>query len=76
VVHFLAMTKLSSGVGPISMGEALYQFISHTLCLQFYNAFATHFSLHQFGVATKGECETVIHGIGWFFSWTKQMPSI
>jgi hypothetical protein len=45
------------------MGEALYRLISCILCLQFCEAFATHFSPHQFGVVTKGGCETIIHGI-------------
>jgi hypothetical protein len=43
------------------MGETLYQLTSHTLCLQIYETFATHFSPHQFGIATKGGCEIVIH---------------
>jgi hypothetical protein len=33
------------------------------LCFQFRKTFATFFSPHQFGVATKGSCEIVIHGI-------------
>jgi len=31
--------------------------------LQFHHAFATHFSLHQFGVTTKCDCEITIHDI-------------
>jgi hypothetical protein len=74
-----AMTKLSNGVHPIKVGEALYQFTSRSLCLQFHDFFATHFSPHQFGVATKSGYELVIHGIkctmdlhltGFFFNWT------
>jgi hypothetical protein len=41
----------------------LYELISNVLCLQFHETFATHFSPHQFGVATKGGCEIVIHSI-------------
>ncbi len=33
------------------------------LCLQFCNAFTTHFSPHQFRVAIKGGCEAIIHDI-------------
>jgi hypothetical protein len=33
VAHLLAMTKPSSGIHPITMGETLYELISHTLCL-------------------------------------------
>jgi hypothetical protein len=57
------MTKPSSGVHPIVMREPLYQFTSHILCFQFYDAFATHFFLHQLGVITKGNCEVIIHDI-------------
>jgi hypothetical protein len=61
--NFLTMTKPSCGVRPIALGEKLYQFTSCILCLQFCDAFATQFSSHQFKVATKGGCETIIHGI-------------
>jgi hypothetical protein len=42
----LTMTKPSSGVCFIVMGETLYWLTSRILCLQFCDAFATHFSLH------------------------------
>jgi hypothetical protein len=45
------------------MRETLYQFTNHTICFQCHEAFATHFSPHQFVVATKGDCEIVIHGV-------------
>jgi len=61
--HLLAMTKPSGGVRPIIVGEALYQLTSHALCLQFRRVYATHFSPHQFGVATKGGYEVVMHDI-------------
>jgi len=57
------MTKPLDGVHPIIMGETLYELINHTLCFQFYDVFVTHFSPHQFEIATKGSCEIVIHGI-------------
>jgi hypothetical protein len=62
-VHFLTMTKPLGGVHLIVMEESLYWFTSCILCLQFCNAFATHFSPHQFEVTTKGSCETTIHNI-------------
>jgi hypothetical protein len=37
-------------------GESLYQVTSCILCLQFRKVFTTHFSPHQFKVATKGGC--------------------
>jgi hypothetical protein len=67
------MTKPLSGIRPITVRETLYRFTSHALCLQFRNAFATHFFPHEFGIATKGGCETVIHGIqsnlDFHFNW-------
>jgi hypothetical protein len=57
------MTKLSGGIYPILVGETLYQFTSHILCLHFHDTFTTHLSTHQFDVATKGGREVVIHGI-------------
>ncbi len=61
--HLLAMTKPSCGICPIAMGETLYRFTSHVLCFQFHETFTTYFSSHQFGIATKGGCETIIHAI-------------
>jgi hypothetical protein len=61
--HFLAMTKHLGGVHPIAVGKTLYWLTSHALCLQFYDAFLRHLSPHQFKVATKGDCEVVVHGI-------------
>jgi hypothetical protein len=45
------------------MGETLYPLTNHALCFQFHEAFVTHFSPHQFRVATKGGCEAIIHNI-------------
>jgi hypothetical protein len=59
----LAMTKPSDGICPIAVGETLYQFTIYALCFQFHEAFATHFSSHQFRVSIKGGYETIIHGI-------------
>jgi hypothetical protein len=61
--HLLAMTKPLSGIHPIIVGETQYQPTSRTLCLQFHNTSATHFSPHQLEITTKGDCEIVIHGI-------------
>jgi hypothetical protein len=63
VACFLTMTKFLNGVHPIVVREILYQLINHDLCFQFHNAFATHISLHQFRIATKGGYETIVHGI-------------
>jgi hypothetical protein len=57
------MTKPLNGVRSITIEKTLYWPKSHVLYLQFCDAFATHFSQHQFGITTKGGCETIIHGI-------------
>jgi hypothetical protein len=57
------MTKPSSEICPIIVGETLYQLTSHILCFQFHETFATHFSPHQFRIATKVGCEAIIHDI-------------
>jgi len=53
------MTKLLSGIRPIKMGETLYQLTNHALCLQFHDAFATHFSTQQLLITTKNSYEIV-----------------
>jgi hypothetical protein len=63
MAHLLAMTKPSGGTCFIEVGEKLYQLTSCILCLQFCDAFATHFSPHKFKVAIRGGCEVVIHDI-------------
>jgi hypothetical protein len=63
LAYLLAMTKLLGGVRPIIVRKTLYRFTSHIWCLQFHNTFATNFSPHQFGVATKDSYEVVIHDI-------------
>jgi hypothetical protein len=61
--HLLTMTKPLNGVHPIAIGETLYQLTSRILYFQLCKTIATHFSPHQFGITTKGGCETIIHGI-------------
>jgi hypothetical protein len=63
VIRLLTRTKPLSGICPIVVRETLYWFTKHILCLQFCDAFATHLFSHQFGVASKGGCEIIIHGI-------------
>jgi hypothetical protein len=43
MAHLLAMIKPLGGIRPITIGEILYQFTSRVLCLQFHDAFVTHF---------------------------------
>ncbi len=63
MVCLLTMTKPSNGVRLVAVKEPLYWFTNHALCFQFYDAFATHFFLHQFGVVMKDICEVIIHDI-------------
>jgi len=37
--------------------------LDNTLAIRFKDTFAKHFSPHQFGVATSGKCETIVHDI-------------
>ncbi|KAL2649352.1 hypothetical protein R1flu_017480 [Riccia fluitans] len=61
--HLLALEKPSGGVRPIAVGEILYRLVASSLGFQFWEALADHFSPLQFGVATRGGCETIIHGL-------------
>ncbi|KAL2649955.1 hypothetical protein R1flu_018083 [Riccia fluitans] len=61
--RLLALEKPSGDVRPIAVGEVLYQLVARTLGFQFWEAFADHFSPLQFGVATRGGCKTIIHGL-------------
>ncbi|KAL2609230.1 hypothetical protein R1flu_027803 [Riccia fluitans] len=59
----LAIKKDSGGVRPIAVGEALYRLVARSLSLQFRATFSYHFEPWQFGVATHGGCETIVHGL-------------
>ncbi len=85
VVRLLVLTNPYLGIWPIIVGEVLYWLVSMTFCFQFHNAFLTHLSSpHQFKVAIKGGCETMVYDIwvalnvsliGWYCRWTLQMLS-
>ncbi|KAL2613331.1 hypothetical protein R1flu_025023 [Riccia fluitans] len=59
----LALEKPSGGVRPIAVEEVLYRLVACTLGFQFWEDLADHFLPLQFGVATRGACETIIHGL-------------
>ncbi|KAL2653717.1 hypothetical protein R1flu_021845 [Riccia fluitans] len=61
--RLLAIEKDSCGVRPISVGEALYRLVARSLSLHFRATFSDHFEPWQFGVATHGGCETIVHGL-------------
>jgi hypothetical protein len=63
MTRFLSMIKPLGRVCPIIVGQTLYQLTSRVLCFEFHNAFATHFSPHQFEAVIKGDCEVIIHAI-------------
>ncbi len=48
---------------PITIREVIYQLITYTFAIQFKDTFVEHFSPRQFGVATLGKCEMVVHGV-------------
>jgi len=45
------------------MDEIPFQLVSKALCFQFHDTFSTHLFPHQFGIAIKGRCEKMVHGI-------------
>lgn len=53
----------SGGIRLITIGETFYQLVNKALCLQFHDAFFSHFLPHQFSVIVRGRCEVVVHGI-------------
>ncbi|KAL2629177.1 hypothetical protein R1flu_013863 [Riccia fluitans] len=59
----LALEKPSGGVRPIAVGEVLYRLVASSMGFQFREAVADHFSPLQFGMATRGGYETIIHGL-------------
>ncbi|KAL2634304.1 hypothetical protein R1flu_005783 [Riccia fluitans] len=61
--RLLALEKPSGSVRPIVMEEVLHRLVACTLGFQFREALVDHFSPLQFGVATRGGCETIIHGL-------------
>jgi hypothetical protein len=61
VAKLLALAKLSNAIQPIVMGETFYRLVNRALCLQFHDSFSFHLSLHQFGMAIRGGCETMVH---------------
>jgi hypothetical protein len=48
---------------PITINVVTYHLVAYTLAIQFRNIFVNHFSSHQFGVVTYGECEIVVHNV-------------
>ncbi|KAL2651228.1 hypothetical protein R1flu_019356 [Riccia fluitans] len=61
--RLLSLEKPSRGVQPIAEGEVLYRLVARSLGFQFWEALADHFSPLQFGMAARGGCETIIHGL-------------
>ncbi|KAL2608814.1 hypothetical protein R1flu_027387 [Riccia fluitans] len=59
----LALEKPLGGIRPIAVGEVLYRLVVVTLGFKFWEALVDHFSPLQFGVAMRGGCETIIHGL-------------
>jgi hypothetical protein len=61
--RLLALAKPFGGIQLIVVGEVLYRSVNKVLFLHFHDTFFIHLLFHQFGVAIKGRCEAVVHGI-------------
>jgi len=61
--RLLILAKPSTSIQPIAIGEVFYWLVNRTFYFKFRDAFATHLSPHQFGVAIKGGCEIMVHNI-------------
>ncbi len=61
--QLLVLEKQAKGVQPISIGKVIYWLIACILAIQFKDTFAKHFSPYKFGMATLGECETMLDGV-------------
>jgi hypothetical protein len=48
---------------PIAIDEVTYHLFACTLAIQLRDILMEHFTLHQFGVTTRGECETMVHNV-------------
>jgi hypothetical protein len=45
------------------IGKVTYHLVVHILAIQFRDTLMEHFNLHQFGVTTYGNCETIVHDV-------------
>lgn len=61
--HLSAMKKEPSGICLLAVGEVFYRLISRTISIQMQPTFVDHLYPYQFGVATLGGCEMVVHGL-------------
>ncbi len=62
--RLFAMAKLRvGGVRPIAVGQTLLRLSGRWLARQFREEFQTILAPFQFGVATRGGCEAVVHGV-------------
>jgi hypothetical protein len=57
------LEKQSRGICPITINVVTYHLVTHILAIQFKDIFADHFNFHQFGVATYGRCEIMVHDV-------------
>jgi hypothetical protein len=50
-------------IHPITISEVTYRLVTCILAIRFKNTFTKHINLHQFGVAIRGGCEIIVHGV-------------
>jgi hypothetical protein len=61
--RFLTLEKQFGNIHPIIISEMTYCLVVYTLVIQFRDTLMEHFNPHQFGVRTRGGCETMVHNI-------------
>jgi hypothetical protein len=59
----MAMAKPEGGVRPIAVGEVLLKLVGRAIGRQLREQFQQALQPFQFGVATPGGCEAVVHGV-------------
>jgi hypothetical protein len=57
------LEKQSKGICLITINVVTYHLVAHILAIQFKDILADHFNPHQFGVATYGGCEIMVHDV-------------
>jgi hypothetical protein len=61
--RLMAMAKPERGVRPIAVGEVLLRLVGRAIGRQLREQFQQSLQPFQFGVATPGGCEAVVHGV-------------
>ncbi len=57
------LEKQFGGICLITINVVTYHLVAHILAIQFSDILTYHFNPHQFGVATYGGCEIMVHDV-------------